>query len=337
MALWTEVVKPAELTVYARRELAEIEREKGRLAQFFPIETVNKDTAEYRITDSGLVEAAEYRAFDSEASIDSGESGELVTIALPPVSRKSLITELDQVRSYGASSDRFKVSIAAHTQKAVRAVTERLELARGRILETGRLTITENGYNVDIDLRRKSEMTVTASKLWSQPDSDPIMDIQDWAQAYSDMNDDVPGAIVCSRRIATILSRHSLIVKTLRPLGGLNFVTLEDINGLLNGLGLPGLVIYDRRVKFGGTINRVLSDSKVFMLPDPNTAKLGKTLFGRTAEAGDPAYSIGAEDAPGLVASAHKKDDPYQHWARANAIALPVLTTPNASMVAQVL
>ena len=151
------------------------------------------------------------------------------------------------------------------------------------------------------------------------------------------MNDDVPGAIVCSRRIATILSRHSLIVKTLRPLGGLNFVTLEDINGLLNGLGLPGLVIYDRRVKFGGTINRVLSDSKVFMLPDPNTAKLGKTLFGRTAEAGDPAYSIGAEDAPGLVASAHKKDDPYQHWARANAIALPVLTTPNASMVAQVL
>lgn len=73
------------------------------------------------------------------------------------------------------------------------------------------------------------------------------------------------------------------------------------------------------------------------MLPAAGTNELGQTAFGTTAEANAPEYGIAPADAPGLIAGVKREWDPYAYWVRVNGIALPVMTNPNASMVAQVL
>ena len=115
-------------------------------------------------------------------------------------------------------------------------------------------------------------------------------------------------------------------------------VSIDALNSVLSGYGLPPLVVFDRKVN--GT--RVTNEKKVYLLPevvDPNSGEnnLGATFVGPTLEADDPRYGIGAADQPGVAVGAWKTDDPIAAWVRSNAVAMPILVNPVASMVATVL
>lgn len=335
MALYNDLVSASELTTFARRTQEDIEASRLPLSAFFPNSLVDSDVAKYTVGDTGLVPAAEFRSYDAESTIGSLRGGRRVAVQLPPVSQKNRIGELDTIRGRagdGAAEEEIG-RVAADTTSAV---LNRIEALRGTVLETGRVTIDENGFFADEDLGRDADMTTNAAKMWSDAAGTPLDDLIAWAEKYEEKNGVLPGTILASNKVISAFQRSAQVSKAIGGNAERTVATLDEINALLGAYGLPGFTRFGKSVSIGGRTHKVLSEGKLFMLPAPGI-ELGQTVFGTTAEAGSPEYDIPVPDAPGVVAGVHQEWDPYAYWVRVNAIALPVMTAPNASMVATVL
>lgn len=336
MELWNEIVAPDELTAYARREQEELYRVDS-LATLFPQVTTMGNTVSYTVTENGLVPTAEFRSYDAEASIGGKtQKGRKITLELPPLSQKNRIGELDIMRSRGNLPDEVqRKTIAGTTSDVVGAVEDRMELARGEILETGRLTIEENGLYVDEDLGRDSDMTVAATTPWDDVDAAIIDELLGWIETYSDKGSNgVPEVMVGSLKLRMALQKNLQVLSAISTVNTPVLASAEQLNQVLAAHGLPRFVTYDRKVNVAGVTRRVLSAEKLFFAP---AANLGATVWGEAAEAYDPEYALSPGAEGGIVAAAHKTHDPYGFWVRATGVALPILTAPNASMVAGVL
>ena len=82
-------MQPQSLTTVARETLDERERSKNILAQFLPNRVVDDISVSLSATTNGLVEVAEYRAYDAETPIGAMPGGKKISLELPPWARKS--------------------------------------------------------------------------------------------------------------------------------------------------------------------------------------------------------------------------------------------------------
>jgi len=336
MALYNDLISADELTVFARRTQQDINAQSVSLSQFFPDTLTDSDVVKYTITDGGLVNAAEYRSFDAESSIGKTPGGRQVALQLPPVSQKNRIGELDQIRARGGDKQ-AEEKIGQVTVNTTNAVLSRIEALRGTVLETGRVTIKENGFYADEDFGRKAELTTQAANQWDAAEGTPLDDLIAWGEKYQDENGVLPGTILASNKVISAFQRNKQVRDAIGGTAVRNVANLDELNAVLGSYGLPGFTSFTRAVSIAGKKQPILSPDKVFMLPAAGTNELGQTAFGTTAEANAPEYGIAPADAPGLIAGVKREWDPYAYWVRVNGIALPVMTNPNASMVAQVL
>ena len=106
MALWTDIIEPAELTGYARESLNAYEARKGTLARWLPNREVLSTFVKFVAGSAGLVEEARYRAYDAEPEVGRKPSGKRVTIELPAVSQEIPVTEYQQLMARGMSDVR---------------------------------------------------------------------------------------------------------------------------------------------------------------------------------------------------------------------------------------
>ena len=116
-------------------------------------------------------------------------------------------------------------------------------------------------------------------------------------------------------------------------------VTVDFLHSVLASFELPPLLRYDRKIRKGGVLKRVIDEKTAIMLPtvDGEESPLGRTFWGTTLEAVDPAYGIAEEDRPGIVVGAYQEDDPKSTWVRANAIGMPVVGDANYTAAMTVL
>lgn len=346
MALWTDIITPAELTGYARASLADYEAARGSLARFLPNREVADIVARFVAGSAGLVDVADFRAYDAEPTIGSAPSGKRVTIELPAVGRNFPVSEYNQLRARNANpSDQAVLgTILNATRNAVRAVADSVERVRGVVISTGRATITnEGGFSMDDNFGRAASHDVTAGTLWSTATADGLGNLQAWSDTYRSDTGEAPGAIVMSTR-------------ALRAFGGLNQNKLQLVNGasrpatagdmaaIIDGAGLPPIITYDRNVRVAGVMTKVLPDNKVFLLPAPvapdawENTQLGATYWGQTLTSTDPAYTLEDADQPGLVVGVYRGDKPPMlAEVIADAIALPTLANADLSFAATVL
>jgi hypothetical protein len=317
----------------------DVERQKDTLARWLPNYSVPDVVVRTVVSADGNGALAQYRAFDAETPIGSGGSGTRKVFELLPLGLKERVGEYDQLRARGDDAQALiRNGIDKAAFRVANAVVDRLELLRGSVLDTAVLTIDENGVKQSVAFGRPGGNTVTAGTLWSGA-AKPLDDLIAWGDVYAAGNQgNQPGAIVTSRRVVAALQRNADIRGLVATVGGTpGIVSLEALNAVLTAYGLPPIYIYNRKIRG----NNVLPDNKVYLLPaavDPNgQSELGATFYGQTLEAGEPEYGIGASDQPGLVVGAWKTKDPIAAWVHSNAIALPVLVNPVASMVATVL
>lgn len=339
--LWTELISPAELTGFARAAQEDVERRKATLARWLPNTEVPDVVVRTVVGTDGNGELAQYRSFDAETPIGSGGKGERKVFELLPLGLKERVSEYDQLRMRGGDAAALTLGgVEKATLRVVNAVVDRLEIARGQALETAALDIDENGVVQSPDFGRPSANTVTAAVLWNASSSTPkpLDDLITWCDAYAAANQGTaPGVILTSRKVVAALQRAEEIRALVATMAGTpSIVSIDALNAALAGFGLPPIAVYDRKIR--GTA--VLSDTKVFLLPaavDPNGSnELGATFYGQTLEASEPEYGIGGAEQPGLVVGAWKTRDPIGVWVHSNAIAVPVLVNPVASMVATV-
>lgn len=345
MALWTDVIEPVELTGYARQTLEDYEASKGSLARWLPNKTVDDTVARFVRGEGGLVEVAEYRSYDAETSIGDTPGGLRSTFELPPLGRKLRNSEYDRLRSRGNVSDESVLpTIEKYAAAVARAVSDRFELERGRVIDTAKASINENGFVSTADYERRADFSVTAANLWSAADADPLRDIEAWRSAYVAENGAEPGTILTSTKVLNAALK-SAAVRALVAGGGPapSVITRATFNTILEAFGLPPFEVFDRRVKVSGANVRVTPEDKVYLLPaatdanNPEGTDLGASFWGTTLEASEPEYGIPVEEQGGLVVGAYKDFDPIGVWVHGAAIGLPVLTNPNLSLAAKVL
>ncbi len=342
MALWTDIIDPATLTGYARASAAEYEARKGTLARFLPNRTIADVVAKFVVGDNGLVEIAKFRAFDAEPEIGKQRGGKRVTLELPALGQNIPVSEYQQLRTRNASDEAVLNYIQRTTDIVAQAVGDSIEYLRGVVLDTGKATIDQDNYKADDDFGRPASHTVTAVALWSDPAVDRLDDLETWADVYRESNGEDPGALVMSSRVFRALASGSQFKMNLVG-GGSRPATVDDVNAIITGAGLPPILRYDRRVNNGGSV-KVLPDTSLLMLPAPVEpddefgTQLGHTIWGQTLTSTDSDWDIADDEQPGLVTGVYRNEKPPMiAEVISDAIALPVLANAALSFKAKVL
>lgn len=347
MTIWTDIITPAALTGYARQALADRERAKGTLARWLPNKPIPDIVAKFVAGANGLIDAAEYRAYDAETSIGDRPTGKRITIELPPLGRKDLVTEYEQLRLRGGGTIDAELALRSITKQAAQtagSIGDKAEIMRGKVLDSGKATIDENGFIAEADYGRSNGFNVTAGTLWTANGNTPLSNLRTWRDVWVDENGEEPGAILTSRRVVNALMA-SAEIKALATTQATapSVVTQEFVNNTLSAYGLPPLYIFDRKARVNGSTVRILPDNKLYMLPEPTDpdnadgTDLGATGWGQTLESSQPEYGIEPSEQPGVAMAALRSFDPVGVWVHGAAISLPYLANANLSLAATVL
>jgi hypothetical protein len=343
MALWTDVIDPATLTGYARESLSSYESRRGTLAQYLPNREVADVVVRFVAGQSGLVEAAKFRAFDAEPEVGKQVPSKRITLDLPALGQNIPVSEYQQLRLRNSSDEAVLQSVLNTTDTVVRAVADAIERLRGIVLTTGKATIAQNNFVSDDDFGRRPGHTVTAANAWSSPTVSRLADLTTWADTYRDSTGEDPGSLLMSTRVFRALASGTEFATQLAN-GGSRPATEADIQAIIAGAGLPPIVRYDRRVNVDGTSTKVIPDDRLLMLPapvDPNAGEgsaLGATFWGQTLTSSELSWGIEDAEQPGLVAGVYRNEKPpVIAEVISDAIALPVLANADLSFSADVL
>jgi hypothetical protein len=346
MALWTDIITPQELTGYARAALSDYEASRGTLARFLPNREVADIVVRFLAGSTGLIDVADFRAYDAEPTIGKMVPRTRTTIELPALGRNIPVSEYNQLRARNSSpsDDAVRETILTATNIAARAVADAVERVRGVVLSTGVATISnEGGFSMADSFGRSGSNDVTAGTLWSTTSADGLGNLTTWTDTYRDANGEPAGCILMSTRVLRAFSKLDqnkiqLLNSASRP------ATTADVNGVIEGASLPPIVLYDRNVSIAGSKTKVLPDNKLFLLPAPvdtgawQDTELGATYWGQTLTSGIPEYQLADTEMPGLVVGAYRGEKPPMlAEVISDAIALPTLANADLSFAATVL
>ena len=333
--IWTEVLSPQDLTVYANHYLTDLQANGYSLSAYFPDQLVNDVFFAWK-TEEDTNRLAEVRSADAETPIGSMGGGHKATMQLPLIGQKVRINEMDQLRSFRQGNAEFQEDdMTKATETVVRAVANRVEVARGDALTTGRVRYAENGAIVDAGIGRDKEFEVTPKKHWDDPNAPALEDIIDWAMAYEDANGTKPGTIIASPKVIQKLQVNAQFRDSANTTGELARVSSGAINAVLQDQGLPGITSYSKSVRDGNGSRRILDENTVYFLPpETQSGLLGYTVWGQTVEMNSPEYQLTGLGQ--IAVGAWRENDPMAYWVRANCAVQPILTNPNMAMVAHV-
>ncbi|KGM18149.1 major capsid protein [Corynebacterium auriscanis] len=338
MKLFTDYADPYQLTLTARVGFDERERARGiSLSEFLPNLNVNGTSLEVSQYGGGLNEVAEFRAFDAENSFGEGHGGQRLTVPLAALGRQERVSEWDQLQMRNISDkDMLETSQLRVAKRIGAAIADRLELARGQVIQTAKFSADENGFKSDMDFGRGSAFTVTAATKWDQQDATPIDDITAWVEAYVAEHGVEPEAILMSKKALSVLKKATQVQKFATAGQIAQIVNSDYLNGLLMDHGLPMVREYNRKVRKGGKAVDVI-DAKVAVLVPPAELEAGMTALGTTLESLQSNYNLPHDEQAGIAVGAYKSENPIGIYINGAAIAMPVLANANAFMAATVL
>lgn len=335
MQIITDYIEPAELTGFVRADLERFHLNEDRnfLLPWFPIETV--DDVEYDFSTGGDLESnvVRYRAYGAESPLGDRPGFGTARATLPPLSEKIPLTEYENLRRRSSPEPAIRNVAERDAQRQGRGIARRLEQARGQALREGKVTIEENGLITEIDFGRDAAHTTTAGVPWgTSATADPIANLLAW-QATLEGKGYVMGAWLAERPVVRAAVRAAKVINAVRGSAAASTqVSLEEFNALLQSEGLPPVTVVTANV--GGT--STIGAKNIIALP---AEPVGATVFGTTAEALEDVYDLDLDngEGPGVVSGQYKTEDPVTLWTKTGAVAAPAMSTPDATLCAQVL
>ena len=344
-----EFVDPLVLTGYVRELPPDV---RLLLNQFLPDENIGDIEAAID-TVQKTNRAAEFRAWDAETPIGPRDQFSRTKVKMPPLGIKRPIGEqerlmLERARTGGDNRSGYIQAIYDDAALGTAEVYRRMELARGDVLDDGKLVLTENGLQgITADFALPMDNQVSAATVWTDhADAAPLSELRAWVQLYVDINGEPPGYILTSKKVWTnlLLSDEvkGLFVRSdAMVAGGPNLINDLQLGQALAAFDIPAFTRYDTRIeKLAGGTARVLPEHKLFMGP-ANRRDLGFTAWGVTAEALELSQGQNPgllfEELPGLVGFTLKDGDPIRIWTGVSAVGMPMIQRPEKLLVASVL
>lgn len=306
---------------------------------------VKRDSLEFdQIKGAGRVPViASVHAFDTEAEIGSREaSRQALELAL--IKRKLQMKEKDIVKLENPRTPAEQQYLMSQVFNDVDVLTAgvraRVELMRIEAVSNGTVTLNENNLSATINYGVPSnhKEILSGTDVWTDPDSDPITQMQDW---YTTLGTK-PRRVLTSSKVLAALLRNPKVIGALFGNSSARIATRLDLNAFMTQLELPTIATYDevyRKQKADGTYEqlRYFPENKFVMIPD---GALGETIYGPTAEeirlARDPQIDI--SKVGNVLAMVYEEGkDPVSTWTKAVATALPSFPAADEVFQAQVL
>jgi hypothetical protein len=327
-----------ELTSQARAA-ADLAATQYRLGRFLPSVDNYSLTYQFDVNQIGLVDKAEYRAFDTETQYGRTQGGSSRAGSLPPIGRKYRVGEYAQLQLV-AQNDLIGNKLDEYARRAGAAIAARVALAQGEALQKGQVTLRENKLEATIDYGRKPEHSQTASTVYTDPTADVITDVENWTAIYRLVNGSNPGTALISQRILTALAKNTGIIREVVQRGTdlPSRVSYDDVRSVLASYNVSGVEVYDQAIDG----ERIIDDDVILFLPSDggvvlDGGVLGTTEWGITAESIQPGYGITDTERPGIFAAAFTDTDPQGTDVLGSAVVIPAVKNANATLVATVL
>lgn len=336
-------VHPDAATAFAR----EIPNPSDHILNaYLPDQLVQEQTI--RLLNSTRVNrTAQFRSFDGSIPQLERDYVETREVDLLPISIAGMKGELERLqleraRQNGGSLSAITQAIYNDIEIAVRSIRNRIELARGELLSTGKIQLTgENGLTLTADFEVPVDHFVTAGTVWSNTATATVVgDLATWTEKYIADNGFAPAGMIISRKTASFLQRNQEFrAYTSALAGGPAIVSKSVVNNVLDDFNLPPIsAVYDTSVNVGGVDTRVIPENKVIFVPP--AGRLGAVKWGVTATAlelvGAAQSDMTFEDAPGLTGVVVKSGPPFKETTVVDGLVLPVLEDPKSLMVATV-
>jgi hypothetical protein len=354
MDLYTDHIQPAELTGYARTALEDLAVNRFILSRWLPEQTVPDLMYRVERGRAGLLDVADYRAFDAEPTTGRREGISRMEGSLPPLAQQYLLGEFDQMMTRGAGADEIRNALLRDGERIAEAIGRRMEVARADAIFNGSVTIAENHAQITVDFERREDHDIVLTGSILDPATEVLEQLLAARQRYIDTNGDEPGAILANERVMRALQANDEIRNYIL---GPNSATAQrvrrqDVFDFLADEGLPPWVPYEARATrvvrnaageaTGRVTGRITPENKIAFLPQAGEAisetagPLGATLWGPPLESRFSEYGLAGNE-PGLVvASFIERRTPAHVNTIGSAIGLPVMGNPDASLVIEV-
>ena len=316
---------------FDNRRLTEIvrnvaNRTGGILNQVLPDRMVQ--TRSFKIKEYDRTQgAAQYRAFDTPAPVTAREGFTETTGKLPPMSEQMVIGEDEALgifeRAVAGDWGGIEEEVFNDAARLTRRINNRVEQARGQVLETGKFTLTaENGLTLEADFGRAVGNAVSRSGVWSTAATDIIGDIRGVVEKSRDEQDTPVDTMMMSSSVLTNLLLNDGFATQLFPNGANQPqpVTRAGVASVLTAHGLPDIFLYDHKID--GT--RTVTEDVVVFFPRSAGQRMGSTEWGTPAESLTPSIAE-FQGSPGVVGLVMANQDPVWRSTKVSALVMPVL------------
>ncbi|MDF2045145.1 major capsid protein [Microbacterium sp. Kw_RZR3] len=295
---------------------------------------------------------ARYRTYDGRIHVSDRDTGSTGSVGMIPLSDSRNKGEYERLqlefaRVNGTNTAALADAIYNDAEDLTGNIYRRLELAWGDVLTDGKLTVSEINGGFEADFGVPAGHLVTAGTLWSNVATATVLtNLITWHDVYVATNGAPAGAIRTSSAVLRLVQRNKEIIDAVYGANtGKTVVTLDEVNGLLAGHGLPPFVApYDTQVESvapdaNNALARVIPANRVLFTP-AELGDLGRTEWGVTATALELVNSNLAEmsfqEAPGIAGVVEKVGPPYREFTFVDAVAFPVLSDAKRLFVATV-
>lgn len=334
-----DIIDQAAVTA-AVRELPE--PPTTQFAQFLPDNTVPSIEFEIeQITDTNR--AARFRSYDAPVEIGPGPSLVRTAGEIPALGEGYLVGEYKRLlEEQLRGADISNALLAAALNKAARgfrSIKNRMEIARGQVLSTGKFTLEGEGrLHLEADFGVPVANFVSPATPWDET-SDISGELTEWA-ALAEIAPDV--MLVGDLALPKLLKSAELRNQYGNAYGAPNGLTTEQVNTVFAGRGLPAIVpVRHTRIEVPDpqtgqyTAQATFPRDAIALFPQ---GFLGETKWGTTFEALEMAAAglIEATEAPGLVATVMREGNPGKVFTVTNAVGIPTLDHPTSLVVATV-
>lgn len=254
----------------------------------------------------------------------ASKMGELAKMGLKYIATEEELLALNQARSDSEKSA-IVDKLTVKSIDLVNALQLRVNVSKMEAITKGVFTYNKNGVkiNVDYGIPAANKVALTGVNTWNTPDVDVIGNLLEWVATYEAANGKQPDVILMSREVQALLLKNSVIVAEAGRSINSGRVSVEELNSVLGGYGLPPVqVVANRKV----TVKDIYTgnDEVIEFMPVNRvvfaSAGVGNFVYGPTVE---------NDYQPGIDLRAYDKFEPIESVIRVAAAGFPIVNAPS--------
>ena len=263
----------------------------------------------------------------------ASKMGELAKMGLKYIATEEELLALNQARNNGEKAAMVEKLITKGADM-VQAIQRRVDVAKMEAIAKGKFEYNKNGVKVVVDygIPADHKIALTGEDTWANPEHDVIGDLIEWDQKYQDANGKQADVILMTRETQALLLKNTVIVTEAVGMkdSGRGRVSVEELNSVLGGYGLPSVqVVTHRQI----TVKDIYTgqDEVIEFFPKNRVVFVGEGL-------GNFVYGPTVENnfQPGIALDAYDKEEPIQSILRVAAAGFPIVESPSLLIHADV-